>query len=58
MVIIGAGLSELNLENTRDTYLLALGIVASVVSVLVIAHISRKALERITNDKMPAGVSS
>ena len=58
MVIIGAGLSELNLENTRDTYLLALGIVASVFSVLVIAHISRKALERITNDKMPAGVSS
>lgn len=48
MVFVGAGLSELNIENTRDVVFLVVGIVASVISIIVISHISRKALERLT----------
>ncbi len=48
MVFVGSGLSVLDLSNTRQNYLLALGIAATVVSVLIIAYLSRRALERIT----------
>lgn len=48
MVFVGAGLSELNIENTRDVSFLAIGIVATLISIAVIAYISRKALERLT----------
>lgn len=50
MVFVGAGLSELNIESTRDMTFLAIGIAATVVSVIVIAYISRKALEKLTED--------
>jgi hypothetical protein len=54
MVFVGAGLSELNLQNTRDNYILVLGIAATVVSVIIIAYLSRKALEHITaKDAVP-----
>lgn len=45
---IGTGLYELDLNNAQDTTMFAFGAVASVVSIIVIAILSRKALERIT----------
>ena len=46
MAMTGAGLSEFSLENSADTWFVALGIVATVLSAIVIGMISRKALER------------
>lgn len=51
MVFIGSGLSELDLTNSRDTYIFAIGVVATILTVIVIASIARKALERITADE-------
>ncbi len=51
MAFVGSGLAELNLNDTRDTYLFIIGAVASVVSMITIAVISRKALERLTSNK-------
>ncbi len=48
MVFVGSGLSVLDLSNTRQTYLIAMGLAATIFSVIVIAFLSRKALERIT----------
>ena len=54
MVFIGSGLSELNLANGSETYLYLFGLVATIVSVAVIAVISRKALERLTREEASA----
>lgn len=48
MVFVGAGLSELNVENTRDVTFIVIGIIATFISIAVIAMISRKALEKLT----------
>jgi uncharacterized membrane protein YdjX (TVP38/TMEM64 family) len=48
MAFVGSGLAELNLESTRDIYIFVLGAIASIVSMIAIAVISRKALERLT----------
>ncbi|HQZ96431.1 MAG TPA: VTT domain-containing protein [Pyrinomonadaceae bacterium] len=48
MAFVGSGLAELNLNNTRDTYIFVIGAVASVLAIITIAIISRKALERLT----------
>lgn len=48
MAFVGSGLAELNLQNTRDTYLFVVGAIASVLSIFAIGIISRKALERLT----------
>lgn len=48
MAFVGSGLAELNLNDTRETYLFILGAVASVLAMIAIAVISRKALERLT----------
>ena len=53
MVLIGAGLSELTLENTGDTYLMIMGIAATIFSAVMIAVFSRKALERLTGESIP-----
>ena len=47
MVLVGAGLSELSLEGGRETWLVLLGIAATIASVLVIANVSRRALDRL-----------
>lgn len=47
---IGGGLAELNLENTRETYFFVIGAVASVLAIITVAIISRKALERVTRE--------
>lgn len=51
MAYVGSGLSELNSTNTRETYLLVIGIAASIVSTIVIAILSRMALERLTRNE-------
>ena len=53
MVLIGAGLSELTLENTGETYLMIMGIAATIFSAVMIAIFSRKALERLTGESIP-----
>ncbi len=50
-VFVGSGLSELNLADTREIYLLAIGIAATIASVVIISILSRKALERLTRNK-------
>jgi uncharacterized membrane protein YdjX (TVP38/TMEM64 family) len=50
VVFVGAGLSELNFDNPQSLWLLIFGIVATIVSVIVISNISRHALERLTGD--------
>ena len=52
MVLVGAGLSELTLENTGDSYVLIMGIAATIFSAVVIAAISRRALARLTLDTL------
>lgn len=47
---IGAGLFELDLNNAEDTTVFAIGAIASIISIVVIAIFSRKALERLTNE--------
>lgn len=51
MVFVGSGLSELNLANTGETYLFMIGVAATVVSVITIAVLSRKALEKLTRNE-------
>lgn len=51
MAFVGAGLAELDLNNTRDTYLFVIGAVASVLAIVAIAVISRNALERLTQNE-------
>lgn len=53
MVFVGAGLSELTLENTGDSYVLVMGIAATIFSALIIAAISRRALVRLTAETVP-----
>lgn len=48
MVLVGDGLSELTLENSGDTYVLIMGIAATICSAIIIAAISRRALARLT----------
>ena len=49
VVFVGAGLSELNFEDTQNVWLIVVGIAATIISVIVIGNISRRALERLTN---------
>ncbi len=53
MAFVGSGLAELDLENTRETYIFIVGAIASIVSIIVIAIMSRKALERLTRPEPP-----
>jgi len=49
MAMTGAGLSEFSLQNSTDAWFIALGIIATVLSAIVIGMISRKALERMVD---------
>lgn len=51
MVFAGAGLSVLDPQNSRDMVAISLGIVATMVSVVVLARLSRRALEKIAVDE-------
>lgn len=48
VVFVGAGLSELSFENAEDSRLLIFGIVATVVSAIIIGIIARNALDHLT----------
>lgn len=48
VVFIGAGLSELTFDNPQDTWIIVCGIVATIISIIVIGTISKHALERLT----------
>lgn len=54
VVLVGSGLSELSLTSSEDTGLLIFGIVATIVSVIVIGRISKHALDRLTNTNQTA----
>ena len=51
VVFVGAGLSELNFDNPQDARLLILGVAATIISVIIIGSISRRALERLTKQE-------
>ena len=48
VVLVGAGVSELTFDNPQNTWLIVFGIVATIISVIVIGRISKHALERLT----------
>lgn len=48
VAFIGSGLYELDVADTRDTTIFAIGVAATIVSMIVIGVLSRKALERLT----------
>ena len=48
VVFVGSGLSELSFDNPENSWLLLFGIVATIISVIVIGNISRRALEHLT----------
>ena len=50
VVFVGAGLSELTLSTAEDAWLLVFGIAATILSVIVIGAISKRALERLTDE--------
>lgn len=50
VVFVGAGLSELTFNTAEDVWMLVFGILATLVSAIVIGVISKRALERLTGD--------
>lgn len=57
MVFTGAGLSVLDPQNSRDMVAISLGIVATMVSVVVLARLSRRALDKIAVDEQAVKLS-
>ncbi len=55
VVFVGSGLSELNPDDASETTFFAIGLAATVVSVITIAVLSRKALLRMTRAESSAG---
>lgn len=51
MVFIGSGLAEISLDNSREMYLFVMGAVGSVIAMITIAVISRRALARLTRSE-------
>lgn len=54
VVFVGAGLSELTLNTAEDAWLLIFGIAATILSAFVIGAISKRALERLTDESAAA----
>ncbi|HEX8289751.1 MAG TPA: VTT domain-containing protein [Pyrinomonadaceae bacterium] len=52
VVFVGAGLSELNFEDTQGTWMIIIGIVATIISVFMISLISKRALDRLTYEEV------
>jgi uncharacterized membrane protein YdjX (TVP38/TMEM64 family) len=50
VVFVGSGLSELSFDNPQEVWLLIFGIVATIISIIFVTIIARRALERITGD--------
>lgn len=54
VVFVGAGLSELSFDNPQDSWLIIGGIVATIISVVVIGMISSRALDHLTSKDQTA----
>jgi uncharacterized membrane protein YdjX (TVP38/TMEM64 family) len=54
VVFVGAGLSELTFDKPQNFWLLVIGIAATFVTIIIIGSVSRRALERLTNENQPA----
>ena len=54
VVFVGAGLSELSFDNPQDSWLIIGGIVATIISVIIIGSISSRALDRLTRKDQTA----
>lgn len=50
VVFVGTGLSELTFDKPQSSWLIIFGIIATIISVIVIGTISKHALERLTNE--------
>ncbi len=55
VVLVGAGLSELNFSEPQESWLLIVGIAATIVSIIFVTIIARRALERLTKEKQAVG---
>lgn len=51
VVLVGAGLSVLNFDEAGEMWLIIAGIAATVVSIIFISIVARRALERLTREK-------
>lgn len=58
VVFVGSGLSELDFSNPENSWMLIFGIAATVVSVIIIGNISKRALERLTNENQKLDLSA
>ncbi len=54
VVVVGAGLSELSFNNSQDAWLIIFGIIATIITVVVIGSISKRALDRLTAQNQSA----
>lgn len=54
VVLVGAGLSELSLDSSQDFWLLVFGIIVTIISAIVIGSISKRALNKMTEQKQSA----
>jgi uncharacterized membrane protein YdjX (TVP38/TMEM64 family) len=51
VVFVGSGLSELSFDNPQEAWLLIFGIVATIISIIFVTIIARRALARLTREK-------
>lgn len=51
VVFVGSGLSELSFDDPQEAWLLVFGIIATIVSIIFISVVARRALERLTREK-------
>lgn len=56
VVFVGSGLSELSFENSQDAWLIVFGIAATIISIIFITIVARRALHHITKEKQTTGV--
>jgi len=50
VVLVGAGLSELTLNESQETWLIVFGIVVTIVSIIFISIVARRALDRLVRE--------
>ena len=54
VVFVGSGLSELSFDNPQEAWLLIFGIVATIVSIIFVTIVARRALDHMTKEKQAA----
>jgi uncharacterized membrane protein YdjX (TVP38/TMEM64 family) len=53
VVFVGAGVSELTFDDGQNSWLIVFGIIATIISIIVIGRIAKHALERLTAKQTP-----